>query len=83
MTHATSDYRPSMAKDAEEVYLRASHQMHYRSKREISALLSGYELVEPGLVDMIHWRPDPDAGPDPLDGDVRRYSGYAAVGRKP
>lgn len=82
ITHATNDYRPAMAKDAEEVYQRASHQMHYRSKREIAALLDGYELVEPGLVDIIHWRPEPDAGPDPLDGDVRRYSGYAAVGRK-
>jgi len=82
LTHATSDYRPSMAKDAEEVYRRASHQIHYRTKREIGALLAGYELVEPGLVDLIKWRPEPDAGPDPLGGDVTRYSGYAAVGRK-
>jgi len=83
ITHATSDYRPKMAKEAEGVYQRASHQMHYRSKAEIAALLAGYELVEPGLVDMIHWRPDADAGPDPLGGDVTRYSGYAAVGRRP
>ncbi|HET9168022.1 MAG TPA: SAM-dependent methyltransferase [Actinospica sp.] len=83
ITHATSDYQPAMAKNAEEVYLRASHQLHYRTKREIAALLAGYELVEPGLVDLIHWRPEPNAGPDPLDGDVTRYSGYAAVGRKP
>jgi hypothetical protein len=83
ITHATSDYRPSMAKDAEEVYRRASHQLHYRSKQEIAVLLHGYELVEPGLVDMINWRPEPDAGPDPLGGDVTRYSGYAAVARKP
>ena len=81
ITHATSDYHPQMAKAAEEVYERASHQMHYRSKREIGALLAGYELVEPGLVDMISWRPDPEQSPDPLDGDVTRYSGYAAVGR--
>jgi hypothetical protein len=83
ITHATSDYRPTMAKNAEQVYQRASHQMHYRTKREIAALLTGYDLVEPGLVDMIRWRPEPDAGPDPLGGDVSRYSGYAAVGRKP
>lgn len=83
LTHATGDYRPQMAKAAEEVYQRASHQMRYRSKAEIGALLAGYELVEPGLVDMISWRPDPEAGPDPLGGDVTRYSGYAAVGRRP
>ena len=83
ITHATSDYHPQMAKAAEQVSQRASHQIHYRTKQETGALLAGYELVEPGLVDLIRWRPDPDQGPDPLDGDVTRYSGYAAVGRRP
>ena len=82
ITHATDEYDPVMARRAEEVYRKASHHMHYRSKLEITALLDGYDLVEPGLVDMIRWRPDPDPGPDPLGGDVTRYSGYAAVGRK-
>jgi len=83
ITHATSDYQPKMARDAERVYRRASHQIHYRSRSDVRALMKGWELVEPGLADMIHWRPDPDADPDPLGGDVTRYSGYAAVGRKP
>jgi hypothetical protein len=80
ITHATSDYHPEMARAAEAVYTRASHQMYYRSRQEILSMLTGYELLEPGLADMIHWRPDPDAAPDPLGGDVTRYSGYAAVG---
>src|SRR5581483_9603540 len=83
VTHATSDYNPELARRAEAVYTRASHQIHYRSRRQILDLLVGYELVEPGLVDMIHWRPEPDTGPDPLGGDVRRYSGYTALGRRP
>ena len=83
ITHATSDYHPEMAREAEGVYRGASHQMHYRSKQEIGALLASYELVEPGLVDLISWRPPPNQGPDPLDGDVTRYSGYAALGRRP
>lgn len=82
ITHATSDYRPDLARRAEAVYRRASHQISYRSRAEILGLLSGYDLVEPGLTDMIRWRPDPGAGPDPLGGDVTRYSGYAAVGRR-
>ena len=80
ITHATSDYKPELARRAEAVYTRASHQIVYRSRQEIMSMLTGYELVEPGLADMIRWRPDPDAEPDPLDGDVTRYSGYAAVG---
>ena len=80
ITHATSDYQPQLARRAEAVYTRASHQIHYRSRQQIADMLTGYELLEPGLVDMIHWRPDPGGAPDPLGGDVTRYSGYAAVG---
>jgi hypothetical protein len=82
ITHATSDYRPQLARRAEAVYTRASHQIHYRSRQQILDMLSGYELLDPGLTDMIHWRPEADAGPDPLGGDVARYSGYAALGRR-
>lgn len=83
ITHATSDYKPELARRAEAVYTRASHQIRYRSRPQILDMLAGYELVEPGLADLILWRPDPDIGPDPLGGDVRRYSGYAALGRRP
>ncbi|NUR62144.1 MAG: hypothetical protein HOV87_26310 [Catenulispora sp.] len=83
ITHATSDYHPELARKAEAVYTRASHQISYRSRDEIAAMVAGYELVEPGLTDMIRWRPDPRSGPDPLGGDVTRYSGYAAVGLRP
>jgi hypothetical protein len=83
ITHATSDYQPELARRAEAVYTRASHQIHYRSRREILSLLAGYDLLEPGLTDLIRWRPDPDAGPDPLGGEDARYSGYAALGHRP
>jgi hypothetical protein len=82
ITHATSDYQPQLARRAEAVYTRASHQIHYRSKQQIMDMLVGYELLEPGLVDLIKWRPEEGAAPDPLGGDVTRYSGYAAVGRR-
>jgi SAM-dependent methyltransferase len=83
ITHATSDYQPQLARRAEAVYTRASHQIHYRDRQRILDMLAGYDLLEPGLVDMIHWRPEPSASPDPLGGDVTRYSGYAAVGVRP
>ena len=84
LSHGTDDYRPEDARAVSDVYTRASHTMTLRSRAQIAAILDGYELVEPGLADMIHWRPDPDGGlPDPLDGDVTRYSMLAAVGRRP
>jgi hypothetical protein len=83
VTHGTSDYRPESTTQVSEVYQRASHSMTLRSKGRITQLLAGYELLEPGVVDTIRWRPGPSAPPDPLGGDVARYSMYAAVGRKP
>ncbi|HZP52211.1 SAM-dependent methyltransferase [Actinocrinis sp.] len=79
LTHATDDFQPERLRDMENVYRSASAGLTGRSHAQITALLPGYELVPPGLVCMIHWRPDPDAAPDPLNGDVSRYSAYAAV----
>jgi S-adenosyl methyltransferase len=47
-----------------------------RSREEVARFFDGLELVEPGLVPVPQWRPDPDtkAVPAPL---------WCAVGRKP
>jgi S-adenosyl methyltransferase len=83
MSHGTDDYRPAQAHKVVDVYTRASHTMTLRSRERIGSLMAGYKLVPPGLVDMIHWRPEPEGAlPDPLGGDVARYSMLAAVGRR-
>ena len=84
ISHGTGDYLPERARRAEGVYARASHRLTFRSRAEVLELLEGYELEEPGLVDVIGWRPELSSGePDPIGGgDVARYSGYVAVGRK-
>lgn len=80
VTHATNDYEPERLREMEDVYRSASAGLVGRSREQISELLIGYDLVQPGLVSMIEWRPEPDSGPDPLGGEARRYSAYAAVG---
>jgi len=82
MTHGTADYRPEEAKAARSVYARSSHQVTSRSREAVLDLFAGCELLDPGLTDAIRWRPDPQGPPDPLGGDVTRYSLYGAVGRK-
>jgi hypothetical protein len=83
VTHGTSDYQPpATVENVTAVYRQASHTMTLRSKTQIAKILDGYQLLEPGLTDTICWRPDPDAPPDPLGGDVAAYSMYAAVGRR-
>lgn len=82
LTHGTGDYRPAETAKVVDLYTRASQPITWRSREQVARLLAGFELVPPGLVDMIHWRPDgATESPDPLGGDVARYSTYAAVGR--
>ena len=82
LSHGTSDYRPEAVRRVEDVYTQASHAMRLRSRADISAMMGGYQLLDPGLVDIIDWRPEPGSAPDPLGGDVTRYSMLAAVGRR-
>ena len=83
ISHGTNDYQPEAVGKVEGIYTRTTQPGVFRSRAEIERLLDGYELVEPGLIDAIHWHPGVDEDvPDPLGGDVARYSLYAAVGRK-
>jgi hypothetical protein len=49
-----------------------------RSRDEIAKFFTGLELVEPGIVPIVAWRPDDDT-PD----DIYSAYAWAAVGRKP
>jgi trans-aconitate methyltransferase len=58
------------------VYRQASAQLHVRSLAEIQRFFDGLEMIEPGLVWINEWRPDPGipgAGqPRSLRGGVAR-----------
>jgi O-methyltransferase involved in polyketide biosynthesis len=49
----------------------------YRTPAEIARLFDGLELVEPGLVSITRWRPEPGPAGEPEEIDQ-----YGAVGRK-
>ena len=83
VSHGTNDYQPKVADEIEHVYARTTQPGVFRSKAEVERILAGYELLEPGLVNLIHWRPEPGAlEADPLGGDVARYSLIGGVGRR-
>lgn len=82
-SHGTNEYRPADTDGITAVYSQASHGIVPRDRARIAELIEGWDLVEPGLVDVIHWRPEAaELENDPLGGDVARYSTFAAVGRK-
>jgi SAM-dependent methyltransferase len=60
------------------VYRQASAQLHVRSQAEIQRFFDGFELLEPGVVWMTEWRPDPGVPPTGQPRSLR-----AGVGRKP
>lgn len=47
-----------------------------RTRDEVTALLTGVNLVEPGIVEASAWRPEPDVPPASV-------GVWAAVGRVP
>ncbi|WP_246025245.1 SAM-dependent methyltransferase [Saccharopolyspora antimicrobica] len=64
---------------AHAIYNRTSTPGTLRSRDHIAELLTGYELVDPGLVLLPEWRPD-----DPVDREAAaRTNSYAAVGVLP
>ncbi|WP_304598501.1 SAM-dependent methyltransferase [Plantactinospora sp. BC1] len=56
--------------------ISANPRYHLRSPERIARLFEGLELVEPGVVSVNEWRPDPDTPTHIIDQ-------YCAVGRKP
>ncbi|MFF1380446.1 SAM-dependent methyltransferase [Streptomyces sp. NPDC058308] len=50
-----------------------------RTPAEVDVLLEGLEPVEPGVVNLVDWRPDPDQPPlAPVDPDLEPYLGVTA-----
>lgn len=78
-THVTRDDQPAAAwQQIEAVYATTPTPIHFREHAEIAGFFEGLELVDPGLVTIDAWRPDPA---DPAPAATRWL--YGGVGRKP
>jgi S-adenosyl methyltransferase len=75
--HPASDLDPALA-EAERLWNQlAAQRVRLRSREAVAGFLAGLELVEPGLVTVPQWRPDPGQ-PAPEEAIPL----YAAVARK-
>jgi hypothetical protein len=78
--HATHDEQdPATIEMLEMWNSRSPEPMRWRSRAEIGGLFKGFTLLDPGVVFLSRWRPDPDEEPDP---QAQRFASYTAVGRK-
>ena len=81
LSHLTGDFDPAAWAGVVAVYRRSGVTMQVRPKPDIERFFAGLDLIDPGVVSLPQWRPDPsDVGRPPSDAAVSVYGGVA---RKP
>ena len=78
VSHATVDGVGELMREHERIYQRSATPIFARTHAQVRALFDGFDVVEPGVVFLPLWRPDPEE--PPVD-QPERFSGYAVVGR--
>ena len=79
ITHGTMEADPAGERaKATWAYRQASSQLHVRPLADVRRFFDGFELVEPGLVWITEWRPEPGTAPT-----GRAKSMRGGVGRRP
>jgi hypothetical protein len=77
-THVTRDgHEAEAVAQIEKVYASTPTPIYFREHGAVARFFDGYDLVEPGLVTVDGWRPDPDD----LAPEATRWL-YGGVGRK-
>lgn len=78
VSHTTFDQQPPEVVEAQALTARTATEMFPRPHRAVLDLFNGLTMVEPGLVFIPLWRPDPGERVE----HPERISAYAGVGRK-
>jgi SAM-dependent methyltransferase len=78
LSHATGDFRPEAAQQAAAVYDQATSTVTLRSHTQIAGLFEGWDLIDPGLVQVPLWRAE---GRPPRPKDLSKIWVYGGVGR--
>jgi SAM-dependent methyltransferase len=77
ISHGTADFEPDRANTAAAGYNHASAPFVLRSKSQVERFFEGFELIEPGLVQIPWWRPDGEVA-----ADADSIWIYGGIGRK-
>jgi hypothetical protein len=81
LSHLTGDFDPEAWEGVAAVYRKSGVIMRVRSRPEIDRFFDGLDLVDPGVVSLPRWRPDP--GDEPTKVTDAQVSVYGGVARKP
>ena len=81
LSHLTGDFDPAAWAGVVAVYRRSGVTMRVRPKPDVERFFAGLDPIDPGVVSLPQWHPDPsDVGRPPSDAAVSVYGGVA---RKP
>ena len=61
--HAASDLDPALPAAARQWNATGAQHLTLRGEPEVAGLVEGLDLIDPGLVTVTEWRPDPDSVP--------------------
>jgi hypothetical protein len=79
ISHGTPAPHHANAQEAvRNLYTRTPTPFYLRTPEQVAALLRGLEVVDPGIVPISDWHPDPEEADEPA-----QPAGLAAVARKP
>ncbi|MCW2638041.1 MAG: hypothetical protein JWP76_347 [Dactylosporangium sp.] len=79
ISHVTESSHKQEIEEIRRLYEHTPTPGQPRTPKQVEALLAGLEIVEPGVVEVAHWHPDP-GGTDDSPGAALMLG---AVGRKP
>ena len=80
LQHATNDAQSEETVAMLEMWNANSPEpMYWRTRAEIAALFDGFDVLEPGVVFLPQWRPEPQVQ---AEAHPERFASYAALGRK-
>jgi S-adenosyl methyltransferase len=82
LSHVSGESDPQAAAEGTAVYARTANPITARTRQEILAFFDGLEILEPGLVPVVQWRPD-EPGPAEVAGGLAIQGMLGGVGRKP
>ena len=78
VSHITADHDPESWARFGELMRRQGIPTRLRSRAEVGGFFDGLEVVEPGVVSLLRWRPD-----EPSTFTDAQVALYGGVGRKP
>ncbi|MFT2018751.1 SAM-dependent methyltransferase [Streptomyces sp. 796.1] len=80
MTIGTADFAPAEVGKVASEYERRGMPMRLRTRPEAEAFFAGLDLVEPGITQVHHWKPDASTDPNIDDRDIAMYGAVARKG---